>query len=224
MRTRIKVCCIESHLEAALAVRAGADAIGLVGEMPSGPGVIGDALATDIAAQLTVAVASFMRSARTTGPDLAAHGHPCRTQVIQVVKHIEPTEHRALAQDAPRVRRVQVIHVEDAASLGLQDAYAPYVDAFLLDSGSPNTNEFGGTGRTHDWSISAEFVRRAGRPVFLAGGLRARNVGAAIATVRPYGVDVCSGVRTDGSLDESKLQAFVRAVRDADAAAASSTA
>ncbi len=217
MRTRIKVCCIESHLEAAIAVRAGADAIGLVGEMPSGPGVIGDALAADIAARLAVPVASFLLSARTTGGELAEHVNACGTHVIQIVKHIDPTEHRALAQASPRVRRVQVIHVEDAASLGLLDAYAPHVDAFLLDSGSPNTNEFGGTGRTHDWSISAEFVRRAGRPVFLAGGLRARNVGAAIATVRPYGVDVCSGVRTGGALDESKLQAFVRAVRDADA-------
>jgi phosphoribosylanthranilate isomerase len=224
VRTRIKICCIESHLEASMAVRAGADAIGLVGEMPSGPGVIGDALAADIASALAVPVASFLLSARTTGSELADHANACGTQAIQVVKHIEPTAHRELAREAPRVRRVQVIHVEDAASLGLMDAYASYVDAYLLDSGSPNTHEFGGTGRTHDWSISAEFVRRSKRPVFLAGGLHARNVAAAIATVRPYGVDVCSGVRTGGALDESKLHAFVRAVYEADAAGASATA
>jgi phosphoribosylanthranilate isomerase len=94
------------------------------------------------------------------------------------------------------------------------------VHAFLLDSGRPSlpTPEYGGTGRTHDWAVSAEFVRRSPHPVFLAGGLSAANVSEAIRRVRPFGVDLCSGVRTDGHLDPGKLRAFVGAVLGADSA------
>lgn len=112
-----------------------------------------------------------------------------------------------------------MIHVESESALDLIDQYAPHVHAFLLDSGRPSlpVPEYGGTGRTHDWSVSAEFVRRSPLPVFLAGGLSASNVGEAIRTVRPFGVDLCSGVRTEGRLDRDKLEAFVDAVRRADA-------
>ena len=98
-------------------------------------------------------------------------------------------------------------------------AYAPHVHAFLLDSGRPNAAvaELGGTGRAHDWGVSAAFVRASEKPVFLAGGLSAGNVAEAIGRVRPYGLDLCSGVRTDGRLDGAKLAAFVLAVERTDA-------
>jgi phosphoribosylanthranilate isomerase len=88
------------------------------------------------------------------------------------------------------------------------------VDALLLDSGNPMlaVKEFGGTGRTHDWDISRRIVEAVGCPVFLAGGLTATNVAEAYATVRPYGLDACSGLRTDGRLDEEKLTAYCQAV------------
>ena len=96
--------------------------------------------------------------------------------------------------------------------------YAQYVHAFLLDSGRPSAvaPEFGGTGRVHDWEISRAFVEKSPVPVFLAGGLAPTNVGAAIRSVLPYGVDVCTGVRTDGELDRELLRAFVQAVSAAD--------
>lgn len=78
--------------------------------------------------------------------------------------------------------------------------------------------ELGGTGRAHDWAVSAAFVRATDKPVFLAGGLSAANVAAAIQQVRPYGLDLCSGVRSNGQLDAAKLAAFVRAVEQADSA------
>ncbi|MFX5705237.1 hypothetical protein ABTE52_19850, partial [Acinetobacter baumannii] len=76
--------------------------------------------------------------------------------------------------------------------------------------------ELGGTGRAHDWAVSAAFVRATEKPVFLAGGLTAANVAEAIGQVRPYGVDLCSGVRTGGQLDPQKLFAFVTAVQQID--------
>ena len=85
------------------------------------------------------------------------------------------------------------------------------MDALLLDSGDPNLKikELGGTGRTHDWAISGELCRQVNIPVFLAGGLTPSNVEEAIKTVQPFGVDVCSGLRTNGSLDEEKLKSFI---------------
>lgn len=128
------------------------------------------------------------------------------------MRHIDPAEHKRLRARAPTLRIVQVIHVEDAGALDLIAPYAATTAAFLLDSGRPSASELGGTGRAHDWVFSAEFVRRSPRPVLLAGGLHAGNAAEAIHKVRPYGLDLCSGVRTDGKLDPAKLAAFIAAV------------
>ncbi|MBI1352819.1 MAG: phosphoribosylanthranilate isomerase [Acidobacteria bacterium] len=216
MRTRFKICCMGSVEEAALAVAVGADAVGLVGAMPSGPGPIPDELAREIAASVPPPVATFLLTSRTRARDIADHVAYCGVTTVQVVQHIEPAEAEELARLLPpSVRRVQVLHVEGPAAVELAAAYRPFVHAFLLDSGRPSlaVPELGGTGRVHDWAVSRELVRSAGRPVFLAGGLKAENAAEAIRTVRPYGLDVCSGVRTEGRLDPAKLEGFAAAVR-----------
>lgn len=218
MRTRIKICCMASPEEVQLAIRAGADAVGFVGPMPSGSNAIDEAIAARLAAMVSPPIATFFLTSAVTAvaiADQVARVHP---STVQIVPHIDPAESAKLAALLPATRRVQVIHVEDEGALDLIAGYAPYVHAYLLDSGRPNlpTPQFGGTGRTHDWAISAEFVRRSPHPVFLAGGLTAANVGAAIRQVRPFGVDLCSGVRTDRRLDSAKLDAFMDAVRQAD--------
>jgi phosphoribosylanthranilate isomerase len=216
-RTRVKICCISSIGEAAMAMTAGADALGFVAAMPSGPGVVTDATIRAVTADVPPPVATFLLTSRTAGTDIADHVRHCGANTVQIVDHIDPGELAVLAVSLPMVRRVQVIHVEGPGALGLIARYEPYVHAFLLDSGKPGgtMRELGGTGRTHDWAVSAEFVRRTAKPVFLAGGLNAGNVGEAIATVRPFGVDLCSGVRTNGHLDQAKLDAFMAAVRAA---------
>jgi phosphoribosylanthranilate isomerase len=104
--------------------------------------------------------------------------------------------------------------VRDAASLEEARAAAPEVDALLLDSGRPDlpVKELGGTGRVHDWQTSRAIRDAVDVPVFLAGGLHPGNVAGAIATVRPFGVDLCSGIRVDGRLDAGLLSSFMRAV------------
>jgi phosphoribosylanthranilate isomerase len=220
MRTRIKICCIASPAEAQLAIAHGADALGLVGAMPSGPGPISDMMIATVAAMVPPPVASFLLTSETRAEAIAGHVRRTTPTAVQVVNHIAPAESAKLAQLLPTTRRVQVIHVEDANALDLIAVYGPHVHAFLLDSGRPGlaVPELGGTGRVHDWAVSAEFVRRSPRPVFLAGGLNAANVGEAVRTVRPYGLDLCSAMRTDGALDAAKLDAFVRAVAQADLA------
>jgi phosphoribosylanthranilate isomerase len=215
--TRIKTCCMASVAEMQMAVAAGADAVGLVARMPSGPGPIADAMIAEIALAVPPPIAAFLLTSENEAEAIADHVRRTGVPVVQIVSHIDPAESARLARLLPRVRRVQVIHVEGDDALARISAYAPHVHAFLLDSGRPGAAipTLGGTGDVHDWTISARFVAACPHPVFLAGGLTAANVGAAIATVRPFGVDLCSGIRTDGRLDPAKLAAFVAAVRQA---------
>lgn len=217
MRVRVKVCCMASTDEAATAISAGADALGLVGEMPSGPGPIPDDLARKIASVTPPAVTSVLLTSRTRAGDIAAHVELVRPAAVQIVNHIDESESARLRHLLPGVKILQVVHVEGEAALNFVDTYAPHADAFLLDSGQLGgaVLELGGTGRVHDWTVSARFVEQSPLPVFLAGGLKPENIGEAIRTVRPYGVDLCTGVRTEGALDETKLRAFMAAVREA---------
>jgi phosphoribosylanthranilate isomerase len=190
---RTKVCCIRSAAEAELDIRHGADAIGLVGEMPSGPGVIGNDLARAIAATIPEGIDTFLLSSRESADGLADHVRFCGTTTLQIVRHLDTQEYPRLRRALPDITLVQVLHVEDRTALGLVDEYEEFADAFLLDSGRPAAEviEFGGTGRTHDWQISAQIVRRSSIPVYLAGGLNPGNIARAIDTVAPYGVDLC---------------------------------
>lgn len=217
MRTRVKVCCIADEAELELAVRAGADAVGLVGPMPSGPGPIPLERIRILARRAPPAVATFLLSAETEAEGLASAARSTAVSTLQIVDHVGASEHRALRALLPAVKLVQVVHVEDAGAVGPARALAGEVDGLLLDSGRPGAavKELGGTGRTHDWAVARAIVEAVTVPVFLAGGLRPDNVGAAIRAVRPYGVDLCSGVRTDGRLDRARLAAFMEAVRAA---------
>lgn len=218
MRTRVKICCIADPAEARLAIEHGADAIGLVGPMPSGPGVITLPQAAVIAETAPPPVSRFLLSSSETADALTDDVRRAGVDTLQVVRHVDPAVLEACRRALPGVRLVQVIHVEGDACLDLLAGYEAHCDAFLLDSGKPgaSTEELGGTGRVHNWEISARIVSRTDRPVFLAGGLKAANVGEALRRVRPYGIDLCSSVRTGDRLDSAKLAAFMDAVRAAE--------
>ncbi|GAB3562235.1 N-(5'-phosphoribosyl)anthranilate isomerase [Spirosoma luteolum] len=214
-RTRVKICCISSLDEARLAIRLGADALGLVGAMPSGPGVVSDALAASIVAQVPPPVATFMLTAETTLTGVLAHQQRVGANTIQLVDAVPADTYARLHEVLPAVKLVQVIHVRDQQSVDeALVAAANGVDALLLDSGNPSltVKELGGTGRVHDWSLSRQTVRHSAIPVWLAGGLNPVNAREAIATVQPFGLDLCSGVRTNGHLDPIKLTAFMAAL------------
>jgi phosphoribosylanthranilate isomerase len=220
VRTRLKVCCIASEDEARLAIRLGADALGLVGKMPSGPGPIDDELIARIARSVPPPIATFLLTSRTDPEDVVSHVLAAGVNTVQLVDAVPDATHAALRRHAPSVRVVQVLHVCDEEVLEDARRLEPAVDAFLLDSGRPSAavKELGGTGRTHDWQISARLVAAVRRPVFLAGGIRPENVSEAIRTVRPFGIDLCTGVRTGDRLDESRLCSLVSEMRRADAA------
>lgn len=221
VRTRLKICCIASVEEARAAVAAGASAIGLVAEMPSGPGVIADALIAEIAASVPPPVSRFLLTSRVQPGPVVAHVAACRVDTVQLVDAVSLETYAALAAELPHVRIVQVLHVEGADAVTEARRVAPHVHAILLDSGRPSAavRELGGTGRVHDWKISRDLVQAVpNTPVFLAGGIGPSNVGEAIRQVRPYGIDLCGAVRTDGRLDPAKLASLVATMEAEDAA------
>lgn len=222
MRTRVKICCLASPAEAALAVSNGADAVGLVSAMPSGPGPIPEARIAAIAAGVPPGVTAVLLTSLREPEAVIAQQRRCGAGVIQLCASLPEDARAALRAALPGVRLLQVVHVRGEASVAEARRAAAAADGLLLDSGDPDAAVpvLGGTGRVHDWPLSRRIVESVDRPVFLAGGLTAENVGAAIAAVRPFAVDVCSGVRTGGSLDPDRLRAFMAAVRAADAAGA----
>ena len=214
---RVKICCIASVEEAALAVEMGASALGLVSHMPSGPGVISDELIANIAATVPPSIGTFLLTSRQSVDEIVAQQRFCRTNTIQICDHLTRGTHRELKDALPGISIVQVVHVTGPESVDEAAAVAPNVDAILLDSGNQRlaVKELGGTGRRHDWTLSRKIRESIGIPIFLAGGITRENVAQAIHEVAPFGLDLCSGVRTDGKLDPGKLKRFFGAVRNA---------
>jgi len=214
---RFKICCISSREEAQAAIQAGASAIGLVGPMPSGPGVISDSLIREIAANVPPPIATFLLTSETEAEAIIGHHRKVNTSVIQLVDTAQTGVYSKIRYALPGVKIVQVIHVIDQSSLAQALEIAKNVDALLLDSGNPNLNikKLGGTGRVHNWELSRSIVEQSPVPVFLAGGLDAGNVTRAYEQVQPFALDICSGVRTEGKLDKQKLNAFVHAIWNA---------
>ena len=213
MNPRIKICCISSVDEAALAVSCGASALGLVSAMPSGPGVIDEDHIAEIIRTVPPSIGTFLLTARQDADAIIDQQLRCRPNTVQLVDHVPEAELVRLRRALPGIALVQVIHVTGEESIDEARTAAPHVDAILLDSGNQKlaVKELGGTGRTHDWGISRRIRESCGRPLFLAGGLRAENVRDAIDQVRPFGLDICSGVRQDGNLDAVRLRAFFAA-------------
>jgi len=216
-RTRVKICCIASIQEAVLAIEAGASAVGLVSAMPSGPGPIAEDLIAEIAVSIPPAIGSFLLTCKENVAAIIDQQKRLRVNTIQICDRLSAGAHQELRAALPGISLVQVIHVTGPEAVEEAISVAPHVDAILLDSGNQSlpVKELGGTGRTHDWNLSKQIRESVDVPLFLAGGLKPENVADAIQAVRPFGVDVCSGLRTNGNLDREKLKQFMNAVNGA---------
>lgn len=212
---RVKICCIQSLDEAWMAIEHGASAVGLVSAMPSGPGPIAEELIGEIAVKIPPGVSSFLLTCRQEAEAIIDQQRRLRVNTIQICDRLPAGSYRRLREALPGVSLVQVVHVTGPEAVDEAIAIAPEVDAILLDSGNQSLaiKELGGTGRTHDWRLSRAIREAIEVPLFLAGGLKPENVAEAIREVRPFGVDVCSGLRIEGLLDPQKLAAFFEAVR-----------
>ena len=214
MKIKVKVCCISSAEEADIVISSGVTAIGLVGNMPSGPGIIPDELIRSIASSVPKHIDTFLLTSETSSKKIIEHHHRTLTNTIQMVDELKEGTYKDIRLELPSIKLVQVIHVIDDNSVEEAVRISESVDALLLDSGNPSLfiKELGGTGRVHNWSLSRKIVEQTKIPVYLAGGLNIDNVQKAIEEVRPFGVDLCSGVRTNEKLDEHKLHHFLSKV------------
>jgi phosphoribosylanthranilate isomerase len=214
IKPRVKICCIASVAEAWMAIDHGAAAIGLVSAMPSGPGPIEEDLIAEIAANVPPGVASFLLTCKQDIESIIDQQRRLGVNTIQICDRLVDGTYADLRAALPGVSLVQVIHVTGPEAFDEAQAIAPHVDAILLDSGNQSleVKQLGGTGRTHDWSVSLKIRESIDVPLFLAGGLKAENVGEAIRSVQPFGVDVCSGLRTEGRLDKTKISSFFAAI------------
>ena len=198
-----------------MAINAGASAIGLVSAMPSGPGPIAEDLIAEIAGIVPPGVSSFLLTCLQDAASIIDQQRRLRVNTIQICDRLTSGSYQEIHDALPGVKLVQVVHVTGSEAIEEAIAVARHVDAILLDSGNQSLKikELGGTGRTHDWSLSRKIREAIDVPLFLAGGLNPTNVAAAIREVRPFGIDVCSGLRIEGALDPQKLSDFFRAIR-----------
>lgn len=211
-KTRVKICCISSIEEAFKAIQYGASALGLVGNMPSGPGIISDELIYNIARSVPPPISTFLLTSETYTEDIIAHYKKVHTSTIQIVDALKDKQYHKIREELPFVKLVQVIHVIDESSVLEAIEISEHVDAILLDSGNPklSVKELGGTGRTHNWELSRKIRESIKIPLFLAGGINKDNVQQAIDHVQPFGIDLCSSVRTNGLLDEKSWKHFLK--------------
>jgi phosphoribosylanthranilate isomerase len=214
---RIKICGITSVAEASLAGRYGADAIGLlVGRLHRAH----DFVRRDVARRICQSVVPFITPVLVTHLEdpnqilRLADAVPC--PVLQLHSDLSPSLLAALCERLRPKKVIGKVSVQGRGALDRAREIESSVDAIVLDSIDLATDRVGGTGITHDWSISAEIVANCKVPVVLAGGLRPENVAEAIHMVRPFAVDVNSGVeRPNGRKSEKRLCRFIEAVRAA---------
>ncbi|MGD1713330.1 phosphoribosylanthranilate isomerase [Dapis sp. BLCC M172] len=213
-KPRVKICCISSIEEAKMAIFYGASALGLVSAMPSGPGVISEELITEIAVLVPPGVSTFLLTSKQDIKSIIEQQRRCGVNTIQICDDLILGKYQDLRDAMAGIDIVKVIHVIGEESIKEAIAVAPLVDGILLDSGNKYLpiKQLGGTGKVHNWDISKKIRELVDVPVYLAGGLNSENVAAAIQQVSPFGLDVCTGVRTNYKLDETKLSKFLSQV------------
>ncbi|HSD41865.1 MAG TPA: phosphoribosylanthranilate isomerase [Burkholderiales bacterium] len=206
MRTRVKICGITSAAVGLAAARHGADAIGLIFYAPS-PRLVTLERAREIASSVPAFVARVAVFVNPAASDVAAVIRACRPDLLQF--HGEEAADFCRGFGVPYLRALRV-----RPGVDLLESLSSFNDAagWLLDAYRQEL--YGGTGEAFDWNLIPPGLPR---PLILSGGLDAENVGAAIRRVRPWAVDVSSGVEVaKGVKDERRIAAFMEAVRNAD--------
>ena len=206
----VKICGIKSIEDARAAAEAGANELGFhVGLMGARAPLEAEQVGK-IIAQLSAGVSSVMVTSIAEPEELIARAQETGAAILQLYGDATPEAIREVKKALPSLKVWQVLNVSDESSIAKAKEYEGAADAIALDTLNKETGVRGGTGKTHDWNISKKIVESISIPVILAGGLNPDNVAEAIRTVRPYGVDVNSGVSNpDGSKNIEKVKAFI---------------
>lgn len=211
---KIKICGIQTLRDLEICQRAGVDAIGLlIGRVHASRDFISPEAARKIARRTHPFVTPTLVTHLTDMSEVASLAHDIGCRAIQLHGDMTLAQIEAMRKrtSLPLIARVSV---EDKTSIERARELAGVADALVLDSINRAANQVGGTGHTHDWSISARICRSVNIPVILAGGLTPANVAAAIQTVKPWAVDVNTGVKgKDGRKSARRVLEFVRNAR-----------
>ncbi len=203
--TRVKICGIMNEQDLNCAISGGADAVGFIVEVEGSRHRISAEYARELIRKAPVFIKSVAVIAPDSSEDAALLAQKTGADILQIYGAIGPDEIKTLRKRVPQKVIAALPPGEEARRL------AEVADAVLLDTFKDG--KLGGTGAVHDWSVSATLARELTVPVILAGGLNPSNVRDAIRTVRPYAVDVASGVETNGIKDQKKVESFIREVR-----------
>ena len=195
--------------EAKLAVSNGAHAIGLVSQMHSGSGfMIDDDDISEIVTETPPPTSTVLLTSEDDLAKIIEHQRTTRANTLQLIGPILPESVLELREALPDVSLTRGVSVVDSTAIEEALSFSTVADALLLDSKVAHC-QGGGTGLTHDWSVSHRIVDASPLPVWLAGGLSPDNVAEAIQSVAPFGLDVCSGLRPNRSLDVTLLRRFI---------------
>ena len=209
-----KICCVKSIAEVKKIVSFNVDWIGFVGPMPGGPGILPIAEIARIVEEANFENSNPVLLTYQTDPmQIIRELKKTNISSVQLVQEIGYKSASIIKENIEDVELIQVVHVQDKTSIEKAIEVSEYSHRILLDSSKVAKQQFGGTGETHDWNLSAEIVKKTPKDVILAGGLNYRNVAEAILHVNPAGVDVCTGVRTKEAIDLSKLSKLVDAIQ-----------
>jgi len=214
-RVRVKICGVGDAREVALAAASGADAIGFVSGWKTPEGRLDDAQIEALMRQVPSGPSKVLLTPYLSPEAMIAHAVRCGADTLQICDHVPVAYRYEVRAALPEVRLLQVAHMGGAIEVSEVVGLAEGADGLLLDSGvsGASFSERGGTGRVHDWEKSRAVVASVNTPVWLAGGLTPNNVLEAVSTVRPYGVDVCSGLRDQGVLSRRLVRQFMDALK-----------
>src|SRR5204862_7930657 len=191
----------------------GGDAIGLlVGQRHNSPDFISAAVAREISRTLPPSVEAVLVTHITEADEIDRLLRQSGITAVQLHSEITADSVANLRTRVPDLKVLKSVQVISAESVRYPEGFSKVVDGFVLDTINPATDQVGGTGNIHDWSISQEIVERfPDIPIILAGGLNSKNVRSAIESVHPFGVDVNSGTKgCDGFKDARKMREFIR--------------
>jgi phosphoribosylanthranilate isomerase len=208
----VKICGIRRHKDALIAAELGANAIGLlVGKRHNSPDFISAAVAREISRTLPPSVEAVLVTHTTEVDEIERLLLQSGITTVQLHSEIAPDSVERLRGRLPYMKIFKSVHVISADSVADPEAFRKVVDGFVLDTINVATDQVGGTGKIHDWSVSRQIVTRYPEiPMILAGGLNSENVRSAIEYVRPFGVDANSGTKApDGFKDTRKMEEFI---------------
>jgi phosphoribosylanthranilate isomerase len=212
---RAKICGISSAEDISVALKAGADALGfLVGITHLAEDKISNEDAKILIQKLPPFVSTVAVTHLTNVKEIVELVKYLGVTTVQIHDYIAPVEVKQVRDMLPGIKIIKAVHITAEDSIAVANSFVPFVDALLLDSRTKD--RLGGTGMTHDWNISAKIVQEVKKPVILAGGLTADNVYDAVKKVKPFGVDVNSGVETGNRKDFIKVSKFISDANKAD--------